>query len=64
MISENELYMSFDGEYVYSIGRVTPENDTLELSILSPSMETIKTKEYSITYFQEQLDSGLVVPYE
>jgi hypothetical protein len=58
------MFVSFDDAYIYSIEEVYPDRDLMIMTILSPEMETIKTKEYKISYFQQQLTDGVIVPYE
>lgn len=64
MITENAMFKTTDGQYIYSVGQVYPEKDQMELTILSPDLETIRSKTYSMSYFMEQLDNGIVTRYE
>lgn len=61
---ENSMFMTSEGYYIYSVGSIDSENDVFELLILTPDLITVKSKPYSISYFQEQIADGRVVPYE
>lgn len=62
-IEPNDLYQSFDGEYIYNIFSRSPDQMTVSVDILNKDLEAIASRNWGVEDFQKQIESGTIIKY-